>query len=129
MSDNRTPGQKPGQTSGQSLGQTQGETHRSDPTDREEIRAMVREALQRQVGGIPDGSPPVESSPTVIDESVKDVITEADVRGLPSQAALLIREDAIVTPSANDLIRERGVEIRYRARRSASGGNRLIAIG
>src|SRR5262245_22151162 len=129
MSDNRTPGQKPGQTPGQASGQTPGQAHRSAPTDREEIRAMVREALQRHIGDLPDGVPPIESSPTVIDESVKDVITEADVRDLPSQAALLIREDAIVTPSANDLIRERGVEIRYRARRSASGRHRLIAVG
>jgi ribose 5-phosphate isomerase B len=70
-----------------------------------------------------------EQNPAVVDESVKDVITEADVRGLPPGAKLLIREDAIITPAAKDLIRDRGLEVRHAARRSAAGKNRLIAIG
>jgi len=98
--------------------------------DREDIRAMVGEALQRQLGGVQGGGSPGDlPPPPVIDESVKDVITEADVRDIPAGAALLIREDAIITPAARDLIRERGVEIRYRSRRSATGVHRLIAIG
>src|SRR5262245_44980816 len=98
--------------------------------DREDIRAMVRDALQRQLGGVQGGGSPGDlPPPPVIDESVKDVITEADVRDIPAGAALLIREDAIITPAARDLIRERGVEIRYRSRRSATGVHRLIAIG
>ncbi|MCI0390757.1 MAG: RpiB/LacA/LacB family sugar-phosphate isomerase [Acidobacteria bacterium] len=96
--------------------------------DREDIRALVREALQMQFGGV-QGESPGEFSPPVIDESVKDVITEADVRDIPANAALLIREDAIITPAARDLIRERSVEIRHRSRRSATGLHRLIAIG
>ena len=100
------------------------------PLDREEIREMVREDLQRRLGGVQGGGSPGETStPAVIDESVKDVITEADVRGVPAGAALLIREDAIITPSARDLIHERSVEIRHRSRRSATGLHRLIAIG
>ena len=91
---------------------------------------MVREDLQRRLGGVQGGGSPGESStPTVIDESVKDVITEADVRGVPAGATLLTREDAIITPSARDLIHERSVEIRHRSRRSATGLHRLIAIG
>jgi len=64
-----------------------------------------------------------------VDESVKDVITEADVRDAPAGAQLLIREDAIITPAAQDLIRAREIEIRHRTRRSAAGKHRLIAVG
>jgi ribose 5-phosphate isomerase B len=96
------------------------------PIDREEISAMVRESLQQQLGG---QSPGEDSAQPVIDESVKDVITEADVRGIPDGARFLIREDAIITPAAKDLIRERGLEIRHRARRSGAGNRRLIAVG
>ena len=93
---------------------------------------MVREAMRRSLGGVQGGGAPGESSAPqapVIDESARDVITEADVRDIPASAALLIREDAIITPAALDLIRERSVEIRHRSRRSAVGLHRLIAIG
>jgi ribose 5-phosphate isomerase B len=101
--------------------------------NRDEIRNLVREALRLQIGGAmadlrPRGSTPGESPP-IVDESVKDVITEADARGVPEGAKLLVREDAIITPAARDLIRERQIEIRHRARRSASGKHRLIAVG
>jgi ribose 5-phosphate isomerase B len=96
------------------------------PLDREEISEMVRDALRQQIGG---GSPGEDSGPAVVDESTKDVITEADLRDVPSGARFLIREDAIITPAARDLIGERGVEIRYRTRNSAGGKRRLIAVG
>jgi ribose 5-phosphate isomerase B len=96
------------------------------PLDREEISEMVREALRQQIGG---GSPGEDSGPAVVDESTKDVITEADLRDVPPGARFLIREDAIITPAARDLIGERGVEIRFRTRNSAGGKRRLIAVG
>jgi ribose 5-phosphate isomerase B len=96
------------------------------PLDREEISAMVRDALRQRIGGQSSDEDP---GPPVVDESAKDVITEADLRDVPSGARFLIREDAIITPAARDLIRERGVEIRYRARRSVAGKRRLIAVG
>jgi len=96
------------------------------PLDREEISAMVRDALRQRIGG---GSTGADSGPAVVDESAKDVITEADLRDAQAGARFLIREDAIITPAARDLIRERGVEIRYRARRSVAGKRRLIAVG
>ena len=74
-----------------------------------------------------------QSSPAGIaatfDESVKDVITESEVRLLPDGARLLIREGALITPLALDLIRLRGIEIRRKASRLAAGNRRLIAIG
>jgi ribose 5-phosphate isomerase B len=94
---------------------------------REKVRQLVREALQQQVGGAPSAIPP-EPDP-IIDESAKNVITEADLRDLEANAKLLIREDAIITPAAQDMIRERGIEIRHRTRRTASGKHRVIAIG
>src|SRR5499426_3818969 len=96
------------------------------PLDREEISAMVRDALRQRIGG---GSTGADSGPPVVDESAKDVITEADLRDVKAGARFLISEDAIITPAAQDLIRERGVEIRYRARRSVAGNRRLIAVG
>jgi ribose 5-phosphate isomerase B len=100
------------------------------PLDREEIGAMVRDALRQRIGG---GSPGADPEPLVVDESAKEVITEADLRDIHADvragAVFIIREDAIITPAARDLIRERGVEIRYRARRSAAGARRIIAVG
>ncbi len=92
---------------------------------REKVRQLVREALQQQVGG-----PPHQVQPeAVIDESAKNVITEADVRDLAANAKLMIRDGAIITPAARDVIRERGIEIRHRTRRTVSGKQRVIAIG
>jgi len=100
------------------------------PLDREEISAMVREALRQQVGGqYSPGAGGEDSGPPVVDESAKDVITEADLRDVQAGARFLIREDAIITPAARDLMRERGVEIRYRARSSVAGRRPLIAVG
>jgi ribose 5-phosphate isomerase B len=102
-------------------------------TSRERVRQLVREALQQQVGGAPAAGQPVAMAgtvaETVIDESAKSVITESDIRELGAHAKLLIREGAILTPAAQDLIRERSIEVRHRTRRTASGTHRVIAIG
>lgn len=97
---------------------------------REAIRQFVRDALQEQIGGkATAGIPDIAREETVADESAKTVITEADVRDLAANAKLLIREAAIITPAAQDMIRERGIEIRHRARRSAVGKHQVIALG
>jgi ribose 5-phosphate isomerase B len=96
--------------------------------ERDQIRQLVADALQQQVGGAPvKTAPGVEA--TVVDESVKAVITEADLRELAPGTKLLIREDAIITPAAQDVIRERGLEIRQRASRNATSKQRLVALG
>ena len=83
---------------------------------RDAVRQLVREALQQQIGGAPAQAPAPAPGPpdagAVVDESAKDVITEADVRGLAAGAKLMVREGAILTPAAQDLIRERGIELR-----------------
>ncbi|MEO6726417.1 MAG: ribose 5-phosphate isomerase B [Blastocatellia bacterium] len=104
---------------------------------REAVRQLVREALQQQIGSAPaqaNASPStVSDSDAIVDESAKNVITESDMRDLPVKAKFMIREGAIITPAAQDLIRERSIEILYRTQRAASGkegGNhRVIAIG
>lgn len=107
---------------------------KSESPEREIVSNLVREALQRQIGGAPATQPQAAAaddaeSNAVVDESVKDVITETDLRQVQPGARLLIRDDAIITPAAQDLIRDRAIEIRHRARRSAAGKHRLIAVG
>jgi ribose 5-phosphate isomerase B len=94
--------------------------------NREDIQQLVRSALIEKIGGQPQSAAPASD---VIDESVKHVITESDVQALPVQAKLLIREDAIITPAAQDVLRERGIQIRYRTQSSLAGNRRVIALG
>lgn len=101
----------------------------SQEQSREKVRELVREALTSQIGGAAQSKPETGTLPEPLDESAKSVITEADIRGIASSTALLIREDAIVTPAAKDLIAERGIELRYRTRRSPSGQQRVVALG
>ena len=91
---------------------------------REEIQQLVRDALAEKITGQAP-SPATD----VIDESVKTVITESDVLTITSGKKLLLREDAIITPAAQDLLRERGIEIRYRSKQTRTGKQRLIAVG
>jgi ribose 5-phosphate isomerase B len=92
--------------------------------DREQIKQIVREALEKQVQPTP--SAPARN---VVDESLKDVITEAEVRDVPVNGSLLIREDAILTPSAQDLLRERNIAIHHRKHSTRVGQQRIIALG
>jgi ribose 5-phosphate isomerase B len=64
----------------------------------------------------------------VIDERGKQVITEHDLRSAAQGDSLRIDEGAIITPLAQDLARERGVEIERVRRRSAARPKR-IALG
>jgi ribose 5-phosphate isomerase B len=103
-------------------------------SERNKVKQLVREALERQIGGAPNTVTPdshthLDDQSVTIDESVKNVIIEADVRDLPDGASLIIRQDAIITPAARDLIRTRKIEIRHQTRRSATGKQQLIAVG
>lgn len=92
--------------------------------NREQIKQLVHEVLKIQAQPMP--STPNE---VVVNESLKDVITETEVRDLPVRGNLLIREDAILTPSAQDIIRERTISISYRKRQTRSAAQRIIALG
>jgi ribose 5-phosphate isomerase B len=95
--------------------------------DREQIKQLVREVMKKPAATAqPSPTAPVEN---VIDESLKDVITEAEVRDVPVNGNLLIREDAILTPSAQDVLRERNIAITHRKRSTRAGHQRIIALG
>jgi ribose 5-phosphate isomerase B len=102
-------------------------SEKEDP-DRERIKSLVREAITERLPTA-EASSPEAASPDLRDESVKDVITEADIRDLRPGARLLIREDAIVTPAARDAINALGIEVEHRLRRASTGRHRVIAIG
>ena len=91
--------------------------------NREDIQQLVRTALTTQLGGTPP------AAADQIDESVKHVITESDLQTVPDHGKLLIRADAILTPAAQDAVRARGIELRYRTHTTRTGQQRLIALG
>ena len=95
--------------------------------DREQIKNLVREVMERQTATAQP--PPGAATNHVIDESLKDVITEAEVRDVPVNGSLLIREDAILTPSAQDVIRERNIQVSHRKRSARIGQQLIIALG
>lgn len=95
----------------------------SNPLDRDAIRALVREAVEQQQQSS------LLSTTNVVDESLKHVITEAEVRDVPTGGSLLIRADAIITPSAQDLIREHRLNLQFRQSSQRTGQQRILALG
>ncbi len=94
----------------------------------EEIRSLVRQSLQREIGG-PLPLPGSGSDPTdLVDESVKSVITEADIGQVPAGGRLLLRDGAVITPLAVDLIASRRIQLVYRPARPGNA-RLIIAIG
>lgn len=63
------------------------------------------------------------------DESAKSLITEDDLRGLKDGAKLRVSENAKFTPLANDIIRERGIELIRKNERRGSAKVQSVAIG
>lgn len=97
----------------------------------EDWRTFVREVVREPVGG--PVAPPVAAgrpgSPPVVDESVRTVITEAEVRRVPDGGVMLLRAGAVITPLAMDLLASRRIEVRYRLPRQGTVGPLVIAIG
>ncbi|HSB09042.1 MAG TPA: ribose 5-phosphate isomerase B [Blastocatellia bacterium] len=62
------------------------------------------------------------------DERGKQVITELEIRNATSGDSLRIDEDAKLTPLAQDLARERGIQIE-RVRRRSAARRKKIALG
>lgn len=117
-----------------------------DNTNRDRIRALVRDVLDKIPGGGPEpdkaagsaGTRFIDVAPTdaevivapaIRDESSKKVITEDDVRGLESGATLRIAEGARLTPLAADIVREQKIEIVRRVSRRGSSAKKMIAVG
>ena len=62
---------------------------------------------------------------SIIDERAKKVITEHEVREASAGDTLRIDEAAILTPLAQDLLRERGIQLERVRRRSAARRKRI----
>ena len=63
------------------------------------------------------------------DESAKNLITEDDLRGLDFGAKLRVAENAKFTPLADDLIRERQIELIRKQSRKSSLKVKSVAVG
>ncbi len=111
-------------------------------SNRDRIRALVRDVLDKAASS--DSPPASQTSSHFIDvapirsgsevqptrdESSKKVITEDDVRDLPSGSVLRIAEGARLTPLAADIVSERMIELVRRAPRRGSQASRMIAVG
>jgi ribose 5-phosphate isomerase B len=65
---------------------------------------------------------------SVIDERAKHVITENEIRPAVAGDTLRINDEALITPLAQDLIRERGIQVE-RVRRRRAPKKQKIALG
>ncbi|MGI9066279.1 MAG: ribose 5-phosphate isomerase B [Pyrinomonadaceae bacterium] len=118
-----------------------------DNSQRDRIRALVRDVLDNALPEEADSSPtpsgtssrfidtapknpvsPSENKATR-DESSKTVITEDDVRDLAAGSVLRIAEGARLTPLAADIVSEKRIEIVRRVPRRGSKASKLIAVG
>lgn len=122
-----------------------------DQQTRNRVRALVRDVLASATTIETDGADhptadkPAAPPPTVTrdvtppapepdftrDESAKTIITEADLRDLEPGARLRVNQTARFTPSADDLIRERDIEVVRRTPRSSSTAQQsaTVAVG
>jgi len=65
---------------------------------------------------------------SLIDERGKSVITELEIRSANTGDTLRMDEAAILTPLAQDLVRERGIQVE-RVRRRSAARKKKIALG
>jgi len=63
------------------------------------------------------------------DESAKNLITEDDLRGLDNGAKLRVAESARLTPLAQDIVREKNIELIKKQGRQSTVKVRAVAIG
>lgn len=113
-------------------------------SEEKETRERVRELVKQVLAAVPNA--PEEQNNTVEhfvvnslkneigkdfdrDESAKTLITEDDLRGLDFGAKLRIAENAKFTPLANDIIREKQIELIKKSERKSPSKVRTIAIG
>jgi ribose 5-phosphate isomerase B len=107
---------------------------------RDQIKSMVRQELaaaMNQQSSAPktriiDIAPKENAAPapaqTVIDESIKTVITEDDLRRVPDGSQIRIAPNAVVTPLARDMAEQRHIKF-DRARKHRPQSQRPVAIG
>ncbi|MGD9587614.1 MAG: RpiB/LacA/LacB family sugar-phosphate isomerase [Pyrinomonadaceae bacterium] len=112
-----------------------------DDVTRERVKDLVRQIL-KTVPTEPE-PPRIEYPERVIvnslkeaaaaefdrDESAKSLITEDDLRGLDAGARVRISQKARLTPLAEDIVREKGIELIRKAPRENEVLARSVAIG
>lgn len=64
-----------------------------------------------------------------IDETLKSVITEDDVRAVSDGGVLLVCEEAVITPLAMDMLASRGIELKRQKRGGKPGARKIIGLG
>jgi ribose 5-phosphate isomerase B len=108
---------------------------------RDRVRALVREVLAT----VPtESDEPADKPPEHVivnslkeslnkewdrDESAKQLITEDDLRGLPEGAKVRVAENVRFTPLADDIVREKRIELIRKHGRQETLKVRTIAIG
>jgi hypothetical protein len=74
----------------------------------DEVRQMVRKAVQKALGTAPQASPTVTRRYAL---TGRKVITETDLQDAESGSEIAVPADALITPLARDLIRERQLKL------------------
>src|SRR5215211_5452866 len=114
-------------------------------TQNTETREKVRELVRQILKTVPteDESPASAYPERVVvnslkekvltefdrDESAKSLITEDDLRGLDAGARVRIAQNTRLTPLAQDIVNEKGIELVRKARRNNEIRARSVAIG
>jgi ribose 5-phosphate isomerase B len=112
-----------------------------DKETRDRVRALVKEVLKN----VPvEDERPAETFPKHVvvnslkesisrefdrDESSKNLITEDDLRGLDEGAKVRVAENVRLTPLAEDIVRERKIELIRKSSRHGATKVRSIALG
>jgi ribose 5-phosphate isomerase B len=112
-----------------------------DKETRDRVRALVKEVL----ANVPvEEDAPQETFPKRVvvnslkdninkeydrDESAKSLITEDDLRGLGEGSKIRVAENARFTPLAQDIIRERRIELIKKDSRRAATKIKTVAVG
>ena len=110
-----------------------------------ETRERVRELVRQVLANVPvENEEPPENFPKRIvvnslqdkigrefdrDESAKSLITEDDLRGLEAGAKIRVAENAKLTPLAQDIVREKRIELVPKQSRRGSLKVKSVAVG
>jgi ribose 5-phosphate isomerase B len=111
--------------------------------ENKEQRERVRELVRQVLGSVPaEEEKEFEPEHVVVnslkekmgrefdrDESAKSLITEDDLRGLEDGSRVRVAENARFTPLAQDIVREKKIELIKKSSRRSSINIRNIAIG
>ena len=112
--------------------------------DNKETRDRVRELVKQVLAAVPEDPATTDNAPEHVvvnslrekvgrefdrDESAKTLITEDDLRGLEPGSKLRVADGVRLTPLANDIIREKGIELIKKVSRKGELKARSVAIG